>query len=178
VIAALELLLVPIWTGAGIVNLRGVNDDYEECLIITVERLGQDAAQCEKYLGPDFSDLILFIFGPIWLLGGIAFLVTAAKTSLILSSKGLDYSNGFFQMSGKWEDAESITLKAGREILTLRESRFEASRWLKWNYWSGSIRRLIPLSVFGRDWRGDSLGEDLRRFAPALFAEGESRNRN
>lgn len=94
---------------------------------------------------------------------------------LRLSSAGISYEPGRFQLRCTWQDitgVDEVALPSGpTEAFALTGPR------LHWAADAGTRRevssrgwdRVVPLSEFEPDWRGGRIGECVRRWAPALL---------
>lgn len=109
---------------------------------------------------------------------GILALSTALRTGIITSSEGTEYRRAIFAMRFPWASVLRLAdtpVRRNRDIETLivavpAMTRLAAALW--WlSTWSW--RDKIALDQFDSHWREGPLGDDLRRYAPHLFDEGD-----
>lgn len=122
--------------------------------------------------------LLVFVFSITTLLG-ILLLATALRTRLVTSAEGIEHRQALSTVRVPWSKVLRIgdipVNRHGRTVegLFLAEPSTPSNRSLLW--WVGSVefRDKIPLKQFDRNWRDGPLGDDLRRYAPHLFEEGD-----
>jgi len=99
---------------------------------------------------------------------------TARRTSLVLTPHGIEYHNPNLALRTSWSNVERIVEDALAPRLLLREPVLvERSAGAGRRGPTGqAVGQVIPLRLFGYS-RQSALGQDLRRFAPFLFASTE-----
>lgn len=102
---------------------------------------------------------------------------SAVQIKLVTSPEGIAYYQVGYSVSTTWDNLARIEdIPAGRitvEGLILHEPALYVDKWLSGAKYIQSRGQLIPLSFFGRDWLNSELGDDLKRYAPHLFARNE-----
>jgi hypothetical protein len=104
---------------------------------------------------------------------------------VIVSETGLKVFRVGFVYSTSWDNIESIAkvqigLKHGF-VLLLRQPAMKANRWLAWRTDEATwmerqgqfvpLERAIPLFLIIPNWVNGELGQDIRRYAPHVFAK-------
>lgn len=110
---------------------------------------------------------------------GVFLLATAVRARIITSPAGIEHRQVLYTIHAPWIGVLRIgDIPIGRhgrtvEGLILVEPASPSSKPIRWwqGYWQ--MRNKIPLEDFDRNWREGPLGDDLRRYAPHLFAEGD-----
>ena len=130
-------------------------------------------------LSPSMGATIRIVLIVILLLGGAIFLIYSAQhIRLITSSNGVEYYQVGYSVCTTWDNIERIgKIRAGRvlaEGFILRESAICVNGWLARFNWFKQRGRMIPLSLFTKEWRNTELGQDIREFAPNLLVEGNN----
>ena len=102
----------------------------------------------------------------------------ARHTRLVVSPDGIEYYTPYQSIRTAWDDIESV----GRvpmfsfygEGLFLRRPALRGKKWLNWDVRLMQLDRFVPLSPFLKQWRDSELGQDVRRYAPSLFAQTQN----
>jgi hypothetical protein len=145
---------------------------------------------------PDGATWAVVIIGSALLLAlCLAIYLGMTRVRLEVSPRGIAYYSLGYKVASTWDNIAGIgEVWAGRynyEGLLLREPGLEVSEWLR----AGSAAypfmaiiaalggrpipppqslesygRGIPLGLFVTDWRHSPLGDDIRRYAPAIAA--------
>ncbi len=91
---------------------------------------------------------------------------------LTISPEGIEYHNFGVYLSATWNGASRIgtafMFLRKREGLFVRPAP-ESKFWLGAPLGSTGKEMFIPLTLFVRDWRNSSLGDELKQYAPRLF---------
>lgn len=126
----------------------------------------------------------LFISIPYLLMAAIL-IFPMFYNRVIVSETGLQVFRVSSVYSTSWDNIESIVkvqigLKHGF-ALVLREPALKANKWLAWHTNEASwmerqghfmpLDRTIPLFLLIPNWVNGELGQDIRRYAPHLFAK-------
>ena len=125
------------------------------------------------------ATIVTLIFLPI---GAIVW-----QSRLVLTPEGIAHHQFGYTVRSPWNQLQALTLDPGSEALVLAEPGTRSS-WrrvsVRWGGlfapadlrgWIGDADlmaggRLIPIAPFMAHWRRGALREDLRRWAPQLFA--------
>ncbi len=99
---------------------------------------------------------------------------SAIQIRLVTSPEGIEYYQVGYSVRTTWDNLAQIgAIPAGRimvEGLILREPALFVDKWLAGVKYIQTRGQLIPLSLFKRNWLDSELGEDIRKYAPHLFA--------
>jgi hypothetical protein len=118
------------------------------------------------------ADFLLLLFGTSSYACAIFLGISIVRSHIVTSDDGLEYHGVGVNLFSSWEDMKYI--KLGREvglsrintevIVLMKPPEILLIRWY------GKIflgKGYIPLSDFGK-WRQNSLGNEIRRYAPRL----------
>ena len=99
---------------------------------------------------------------------------SAVQIRLVISPEGIEYYQVGYSVRTTWENVERIgEIPAGRimaEGLILYEHALFVEHWLTGLKYIQTRSQVITLSLFRRDWLNSELGQDIRKYAPHLFA--------
>lgn len=109
-------------------------------------------------------------------LSGFAILMgySAIQICLVVSPEGVEYYQVGYSVKITWSNVARIgEIPAGQimaEGLILHQSALFVDNWLAGVKYIQTRGKLIPLSLFERAWSGSEPGQDIKKFAPHLFA--------
>jgi hypothetical protein len=92
---------------------------------------------------------------------------------------GIEYYAPYYSIRTTWDNIESIGRTLGGmygywhfevEGFLLHQSALQGNKWLNWPTRLVHLDRFVPVSPFAKQWRDSELGQDVRRYAPHLFA--------
>ena len=99
---------------------------------------------------------------------------SAIQIRLVISPEGIEYYQVGYSVKTTWSNVARVgEIPAGRimaEGLILHEPALFVDNWLSGVKYIQTRGKLIPLSLFKRDWLDSNLGQDIRKYAPHLFA--------
>jgi hypothetical protein len=99
---------------------------------------------------------------------------SAVQIRLVISADGIEYYQVGYSVRTSWENVARIgEIPAGRimaEGLILYESALTVDKLFSGVKYIQTRGQVIPLSLFKRDWLNSKLGQDIRKYAPHLFA--------
>ena len=120
------------------------------------------------------SFLSIFFADACWALSLILLALSLFTTRVVVSPDGIEYRSWQYRQRARWSDVERIDIWVyfglAHKVLYLRQSELTGGRvWL-------ALRRMLSLpptimvlsSMFG--WPEGPLADDVRRYAPHLFA--------
>ena len=99
---------------------------------------------------------------------------SAAQIRLVISPEGVEYYQVGYSVRTTWKNVARIgEIPAGRlmaEGLILYESGLSVAELFSKVKYIQTRGQVIPLSLFKRDWVESGLGQEIRMYAPHLFA--------
>jgi hypothetical protein len=99
---------------------------------------------------------------------------SAIQIRLVISPEGVEYYQVGYSVKTAWNNVARVgEIPAGRimtEGLILYEPALFVDNWLSGVKYIQTRGKLIPLSLFKRDWLDSELGQDIKKYAPHLFA--------
>jgi hypothetical protein len=99
---------------------------------------------------------------------------SAIQIRLVISPEGIEYYQVGYSVKTTWNNVARVgEIPAGRimaEGLILYEQALFVDNWLSGVKYIQTRGKLIPLSLFKRDWLESELGQDIKKYAPHLFA--------
>lgn len=127
------------------------------------------------------SAIRIFIgVGVAFLLVAAYFILLASQIRVITTPEGIEYRQVGYGVKSSWDNIDRIlTVKSGiveREGLLLKEPNLEPSWWYRLvpDRHKEHRGRFIPFTPLMPNWRGGSLGLDIRQYAPHLFDEEDA----
>ena len=106
----------------------------------------------------------------------LAFLMaySAVQIRLVISSEGVEYYQVGYSVRTTWSNVARIgEIPAGKimaEGLILHEPALFVDRIFSGVNYIQTRGQVIPLSLFKRDWVDSDLGQEIKKYAPHLFA--------
>lgn len=99
---------------------------------------------------------------------------SSVQIRLIVSPEGIEYYQVGYSVCTTWNNLAKIgEIPAGRimvEGLILHEQALFVDKWLAGVKYIQTRGKVIPLSLFQRDWRNSELGQEIKKYGPHLFA--------
>lgn len=99
---------------------------------------------------------------------------SAFQIRLVISPEGIEYHQVGYNVRTTWNNLARIEkIRAGRIMvdgLTLYEPALYVDKWLSGIKYIQTRGQVIPLSLFKHDWLDSELGQDIKKYAPHLFA--------
>ncbi len=99
---------------------------------------------------------------------------SAIQIRLVISPEGVEYYQVDYSVKTTWNNVARVgEIPAGRimvEGLILYESAIFVDSWLSGVKYIQTRGKLIPLSLFKREWLDSELGQNIKKYAPHLFA--------
>jgi hypothetical protein len=99
---------------------------------------------------------------------------SAVQIRLVISPEGVEYYQVGYSVRTSWDNVARIgEIPAGRimaEGLVLYESALFVDRLFSGVKYIQTRGQVIPLSLFKRDWVDSDLGQEIKKYAPHLFA--------
>lgn len=121
---------------------------------------------------------ILALIAPLVLVSLISqrlFSKSLAQSRLELSAQGIRQIQFGLTLFAEWEKVERIDKVAQGRILVeglkLKDAQLSGQPWVVWLSRRGDRHLQIPLASYAADWRTSELAEDIKSYAPWLFAE-------
>jgi len=98
---------------------------------------------------------------------------SAIQIRLVVSPEGVEYYQVGYSVKTTWDNVARVgEIPAGRimaEGLILYQPALFVDSWLAGVKYIQTRGKLIPLSLFKRDWFESELGQDIKKYAPHLF---------